>query len=159
MERVEQRYGGRVTRVSVSVDVEAPAEDVWKVVADPRNLPRWDRHIVAVEGVPATGLQKGTTYTTTVRFMGVRGRVTVDVVELDPPRHATMRLKGLVDATVRTTVSPLADGRSRLDHEVEYRFAGGGLGRLAAQALRLTGGPQFALRRGAMAQARQAKRA
>jgi uncharacterized protein YndB with AHSA1/START domain len=155
VERLDQRYGEAVTRAKVSVEVDAPAEEVWKVVSDPRNLPRWDRHIVAVEDVPTDGLKKGSGYSTVLRFMGMKGRVRTEVLELDPPRCARMQLKGIIDAVVETTVTPLGNSRSRLEHEVDYRFGGGAVGALAAQAVRLTGGPHIALRKGTLAQKRQ----
>jgi uncharacterized protein YndB with AHSA1/START domain len=144
-----------MTRTRVEVEVEAPPEEVWKVVADPRNLPRWDRRIARVTGVPANGLKKGSRYTTEVRFMGIRAPVDAEVLEIDPPREALVRLSGIIDATIHTVVTPQDGGRSRLEHEVDYRFKGGALGAMAAQALRLTGGPALALRRGTNAQKEQ----
>jgi uncharacterized protein YndB with AHSA1/START domain len=144
-----------VTRAQVSVDVEAPADKVWRVIADPKNLSRWDRHITRVTGAPRNGLSKGSGYTTEVRFMGVGAKLDAEVLEIDPPRYSKIRLKGLMDATVETSVEPLGDGKSRIRHDVDYRFRGGPIGRMAAQALRLTGGPQHVLRRGALAQKRQ----
>jgi len=146
-----------MSRAHASVEVRASPEDVWKVVANPRNLPRWDRHITNVEGVPPNGLAKGASYSTRVRFMGVGARVDATVLEMEPPHYAKIRLNGLMDATVETTVSPLGNGKSRLEHDVEYRLRGGPLGSMAAQALRMTGGPQLVLRRGTMAQKRQAE--
>jgi uncharacterized protein YndB with AHSA1/START domain len=142
-------------RTRFAVEVDAPPEEVWKVVADPRNLPRWDRHIARVTGVPADGLKKGSRYTTEVRFMGIRAQVEAEVLEIDPPREAVVRLSGLLDATIHTVVTPQDGGRSRLEHEVEYRFRGGALGAMAAQAVRLTGGPALVLRRGSTAQKQQ----
>jgi uncharacterized protein YndB with AHSA1/START domain len=141
----------------VAVDVHAAPEDVWRVIADPRNLPRWDRHITRVDGVPPDGLSKGSRYWTEVRFMGMSARVDAKVLEIEPPHYAKVRLRGLMDATVETTVTPLEDGRSRLEHDVEYDFRGGPLGRLAAKALQVTGGPHIVLRRGTLAQKRQAE--
>jgi uncharacterized protein YndB with AHSA1/START domain len=141
----------------VEVEVRAPAERVWEVVSDPRNLPRWDRHITRVEGVPPDGLSKGTRYSTEVRFMGVPARVDAEVLDIDPPRYAKVRLRGLMDATVESTVTPLGNGRSRLAHVVEYDFRGGPFGKVAARGLRVTGGPHLVLRKGTMAQKRQAE--
>jgi uncharacterized protein YndB with AHSA1/START domain len=144
-----------MTRARVSVDVNATPEDVWKVIANPRNLTRWDRHVTKVEGAPKDGLSKGSEYSTSIRFAGVGARVDAEVLEIHPPRYSKVRLKGLMDATVETTVEPLGNGRSRIHHQVEYQLRGGPLGRMAATALRLTGGPQLALRRGTLAQKRQ----
>jgi uncharacterized protein YndB with AHSA1/START domain len=146
-----------MTLVRTSVEIDAPQERVWEVVADPRNLPRWDRHITTVVGVPEGGLQEGTTYTTDLRLMGLRSRVQATVEEVHPPTLARIRLFGILDATVTTVLTPLDNGRTRLDQAVDYRFRGGPLGIMAARALRLTGGPSLALRRGVLAQKRQAE--
>ena len=152
---VERERTAPVTVVSVAVEVNAPPEAVWAVVSNPRNLPHWDRHIVAVEGIPEDGLGRGVAYTTVMRFMAVRARVRAEVLEWSPPGHSRIRLSGLLDATVDTKVSPLPGGRSRLEHHVDYRFKGGAFGELAARSLRLVGGSQFALRHGTMAQKRE----
>lgn len=155
-----ERYGEAVvTRARVAVDIDAPVERVWEVVSDPRNLPRWDRHIVDVRGVPEGGLVRGSRYETQTRFMGIQAGVDAHVEEIDPPRYARIYLSGLLDAVVTTRVSPIDDHRSRLEQEVEFRFHGGTLGRLAARALQMTGGPYLALRRGVLAQKRQVEEA
>lgn len=144
-----------MTVVSFAVEVDAPPERVWEVVSNPANLPHWDRHIVRVSGLPSDGLHKGARYVTEMRLMAVPGRVDAEVLEWEAPRRATIRLTGLIEATVTSTVEPLGAGRSRLEHTVEYRFRGGTLGDLAAASLRLVGGAQYALRRGALAQKRE----
>ena len=140
--------------VQASVLVEAPPESVWRVVADPRNLPAWDRHIAGVEGVPLNGLREGTEYSVSLRFMGVRATVGDRVVELRAPEYARVQLHGLVDAVVETWVEPVEEERARLRHRVEYRFRGGPLGELVARAVRLLGASSL-LRRGTLAQKRQ----
>jgi carbon monoxide dehydrogenase subunit G len=143
-----------VVTVRVGVDVDAEPEDAWSVVSDPRNLPQWDRHIVAVEGVPPGGLGRGVRYVTVMGFVGMRARVECEVLEWRPPLRAVIRLSGLLDATVSTTLSRIGPNRSRLVHEVDFRLRGGPLGAFAGRSLRLVGGPQLALRRGTLAQKR-----
>jgi carbon monoxide dehydrogenase subunit G len=143
------------THVSFHVDVDATQDRVWAVVADPANLVHWDRHIARVVGVPPSGLDRGVRYAVEMRFMGIHAHVDAEILEWDPPRRATIELAGLLDATVTTTVEPLGDGRSRLEHDVEYRFRGGPFGNLAARSLQLVGGAHFALRHGTLAQKRE----
>src|SRR4051812_41651085 len=153
---VVERYGcAPMTVVRASIDVDAPPERVWKVVSDPRNLPLWDRHIESVEGVPPEGVREGSRYTTVLRLISVHAQVPAEVLELDPPRMGRVRLGGLIDAIVTTRIDPLAGNRSRLEHQVNYRFRGGPLGKLAARSLRMIGGAGLALRHGALAQKRQ----
>lgn len=154
--RLAQRNGdGRVTtRVEVALEIEAPPERVWEVISDPTNLPHWNRHIVRVLGVPESGLAEGVRYVTEMRFMAVRAKVAAIVLAWDPPRRSAIRLFGLLEATIESTVEPLEGGRSRLQHIVEYRFRGP-FGSLAARSLRMVGGAQHALRHGTLAQKRE----
>ena len=143
-----------MTTVEFDVVVDAPPEAVWEVISDPRRLPHWDRHIVRVEGVPAEGLREGIRYKTQMRFFAFRSTIDGEVLEWDPPHRTKIRLTGLLDATVTSTIEPLPGDRCLLEHVVDYRFRGGPLGELAARSLGRVGGAHLALRRGALAQKR-----
>ncbi|MEX2420223.1 MAG: hypothetical protein WD670_00240, partial [Actinomycetota bacterium] len=80
------------------------------------------------------------------------------VVEVDAPHFARLHLHGVLDAVVTTRVTALEDGRSLLEHEVEYAFGAGMLGSFAARGLEALGGAHFVLLRGARAQKRQIER-
>jgi carbon monoxide dehydrogenase subunit G len=144
--------------IQASVEVNAPPEEVWKVVADPRNLSRWDRHIAKVEGVPREGLQEGTRYTTELRVFGARAHVNSEVLELSAPNHAKVRIEGIATGTVETWLEPLVGNRTRLRHRVDFRLKGGPIGQLAARAINVLGAATL-LRRGAEAQKLQAEAA
>lgn len=141
-----------MTLVEFDIVVDAPPEEVWEVISDPRNLPHWNRHIVRVDDVPPEGLREGTRYSTEMRFMAFRTTVDGEVLEWDPPRRSRIRLTGLLDATVTSTVEPLVGDRSLLEHVIDYRFRGGPLGELAARSLARVGGSHLALRHGTLAQ-------
>jgi uncharacterized protein YndB with AHSA1/START domain len=144
----------QLTKVEFDVVVDAPPEAVWEVISDPRRLPYWDRHIVRVEGVPAGGLLEGMRYTTEMRFFAFRSTIDGEVLEWDPPKRSTIRLTGLLEATVTSTIEPLAGDRSLLEHIVDYRFRGGPLGEIAARSLARMGGAHLALRPGSLGQKR-----
>ncbi len=144
--------------LTVQAQVDAAPEHVWAVVADPHNLTRWDRHITGVTGVPPGGLERGTEYTTEVRFMGVKAHVRAEVLDLDSPRYAKVRLHGLLDATIETWLDPVDGDRTTLRHRVDYRFRGGPLGQLGARIVRGLGGAAI-LRRGVESQKTQAEEA
>jgi uncharacterized protein YndB with AHSA1/START domain len=143
-----------VSRIHLWTVVEASPDEVWEVVANPRNLPRWNRHVQNVSGVPDGGLRPGSRYTTEIGAMGLRFHVEAEVKELEAPRHAEVRLHGPVDATVRTWIHAAGRRRSRLEHEVEYHLKGGPLGEAIARVFKLLGGSQL-LRRGLRAQKQQ----
>jgi carbon monoxide dehydrogenase subunit G len=139
--------------VEVSVDIDAPPEQVWKVVADPQNLAQWDRHISVVDGAEGE-LTEGDEYTTELRFMGARARERMKVLELKRGAYSKVHMTGILDGTVETWVEPLDGDRTRLRHRVRYRFKGGPLGELAARAVRIMGASAM-LKHGVQAQKRQ----
>jgi len=142
-----------MTTVEFSVEVQAPPETVWEIASDPRNLPQWDKHIVRVE-VPQDGSRLGATYAVVMGFMGVQTTVRATVLEWEPPWRSCVKLEGLLEATVTTSVASLPFDRSVLRHEVTYRFRGP-LGGFGAAGLNAMGGAQYALRHGVLAQKRE----
>jgi hypothetical protein len=149
----ERKHGSFMTTAECSVEVDAPPEAVWEVTSDPRNLPHWDRHIVAVK-VPSGGLRVGSRYDAVMGFMGVRASVPCEVLEWEPPWRAKIHLGGLLNATVTTSIASLPFERSLLRHEIEYVFRGP-LGSFAAASVNAVGGASYALRRGTLAQKRE----
>jgi hypothetical protein len=150
---VERQRRGSMTTVEFSVEVDAPVETVWEIASDPCNLPQWDKHIERVE-FPDGGMRVGATYDVVMGLVGVRATVHATVLEWEPPWRSCVRLRGLLDATVTTSVASLPFDRSMLRHEVTYRFRGpfGGFG---AAGLNAMGGAQYALRHGVLAQKRE----
>jgi uncharacterized protein YndB with AHSA1/START domain len=142
-----------VTTIEFSVEIDASPERVWQVTSDPMNLPHWDKHIESVD-VPDGGLALGVRYQVMMRFMSLRTAVEAEVLEWEPPWRASIRLSGLLEATVATTIASLPFERSVLRHEITYRFRGpfGGIG---AQSIQALGGSQMALKRGVLAQKRE----
>jgi hypothetical protein len=154
VERLDERQrGGGMTTVEFSVEVEAPPESVWEIASDPRNLPQWDKHIVRVD-TPKSGSRPGAAYDVVMRLMGVQSTVRATVLEWEPPWRSRVKLEGLLEATVTTSVASLPFDRSMLRHEVTYRFRGP-LGGFGAAGLNAMGGAQYALRRGVLAQKRE----
>lgn len=139
-----------MSTVECSVEVDASPERVWELTSDPRNLPHWDRHIVDVR-LPSGGLRDGSRYEVDMRFLAIRTTVRAQVLEWEAPWRARIRLSGLLEATVTTTIASLPRDRSVLRHEIEFTFRGP-LGRFGAASLSAVGGAQMALRRGTLKQ-------
>ena len=148
---VERYREAVVTVVRQSVIVDAPPDEVWRVIADPRNLPRWNSHIRDVFDVPDHELGPGDRYGIELRIMRVPIRIRAEVAEVQPRRYSEVLLSGPVDATVRTYVRPIGTHRTRLEHEVHYRFAGGPLGELVARGVKFLGAGTI-IKRGLKAQ-------
>ena len=141
-----------MTVVEFSVEVDAQAEAVWKVASDPTNLPHWDKHVVRVRP-PQGGMHDGARYEVDMGFLAVQTTVRATVVEWDPPWRSRIRLEGLLEALITTSVASLHD-RSVLRHEIDYRFRGP-LGGFGAMSLNALGGAHLALKRGVLSQRRQ----
>lgn len=142
-----------MSTAEVSVEIDAPPERVWQVVSDPANIPHWERHVVSVR-VPDGGLGEGSTYSVVMSFMGIKVRVRGEILRWEPPAHATIRLRGPLDATIDTSVARLPRQRSVLRHEVTYTFRGP-LGRVVAAGMNAVGGAQLGIRHGILGQKRQ----
>jgi uncharacterized protein YndB with AHSA1/START domain len=137
-----------------SVEIDATPRRVWKVIADPRNIPYWERHVVRVVVDGDDGFGVGSTYSVEMSFMGVGVTVRGEILEWEPPVRASIRLRGPLEATIVTTVASVPRSRSILRHEVTYTFRGP-LGRVVAAALAAVGGAQLGIRRGTLAQKEQ----
>jgi len=144
-----------VSRVRAEVEVDAPPDEVWKVIANPQNMPAWDKRIASVRDIPEGELQEGSEYTTDLRFMGLSTSIRAKVKDIRPPEYALVELTGPpLRATVTTTLSSLNGGRTKLEQDVEYHLRGGPLGRVLGRLLQHLGAGTI-LRRGTLAQKRQ----
>ena len=135
-----------------SVEIDASPERVWEVVSNPANIPHWERHVESVQ-MPDE-LEEDSTYSVVMSFMGVRVRVRGQILRWEPPSHATIRLRGPLEATIETSIARLPRDRSLLRHEVTYQFRGP-LGGLVAAGLNAVGGAQLGIRVGTLGQKRQ----
>jgi uncharacterized protein YndB with AHSA1/START domain len=146
-----------MTIVEFSVEVDAPPQRVWEVASDAGNLPQWDRHVMRVR-LPRDGLAQGVEYEVDMGFMAVQTTVRAKVLEWEPPWRCMIKLDGLIEARITTSVATLPFERSVLRHEVDFRFKGP-LGRFGAASLSMLGGAQMALRHGVLAQKAQIEEA
>lgn len=125
-----------MARIREQVDIDAPPERVWAVVAeDVKNAPKWTTYLDRVDKLDAEPPGKGTRYRYHLDLPGTR--VTLEVeqdVYQKPKRCAGRFIKGPLKGTWTYTYSLRKDGTTRLTYEMEYeltgllRFAGGLLG-------------------------------
>jgi hypothetical protein len=97
-----------------SVDIDAPAEQVWRVVADFSRYPEWNPFIVRASGEQRVGARLAVT----IRAPGVRA-VTFRprVLDVEPGRlirwKGRLWVPGLFDGRHALSVEPLGETRSR----------------------------------------------
>ncbi|GHF40015.1 uncharacterized protein YndB with AHSA1/START domain [Amycolatopsis bartoniae] len=120
--------------ITTTVDVDRPAADVFAYATDPTRFPEWQAGVVGGHMDGTGPARPGTRCSTTRRIGGARRSVTAEVTHVDPPNAWGVRgIDGPVRATVDLTVTPLAEGRSRLTIAVD--FEGHGVGRVLVPLL------------------------
>lgn len=109
--------------VSASIDVDAPAEVVFTILADPRQHSRIDGSgsVRSVEG-PAR-LSQGATFGARMRMFGAPYRITNTVVEFEADRRIAWRHFG--GHRWRYLLEPLPGERTRVTEQFDYsRYTG-----------------------------------
>jgi uncharacterized membrane protein len=125
-----------VARIREQVDIVAPPDRVWAVVAeDVKNAPRWTTYLDRVDKLDDGAPGRGTRYRYYLDLPGTA--VTLEVeqdVYLKPKKCAGRFIKGPLKGTWTYTYAQRKDGSTRLTYEMDYqltgllRFAGGLLG-------------------------------
>jgi uncharacterized membrane protein len=130
-----------VAKIRESVDIDAPVERVWVVVAeDVKNAPRWTSYLETAEKLGDGPPGKGTRYRYVLNLPG-GNKVTLEVeqdVYNKPKKCAGRFIKGPLKGTWSYTYTLRRDGSTRLVYEMDYQLAG--LLRFAGGLL----GPQYA---------------
>jgi len=112
-----------VRRVSATIDIDAPAQDVWDLYADVPGSPDWVpfcEQILYVSGPPGLGQ----VYRERTKLLGIRDVAEWRVIEWDPPRRQVQLStdKGMDARLVIEVepVEPLDAGRSRARQEAIF---------------------------------------
>jgi carbon monoxide dehydrogenase subunit G len=130
-----------VTLVRESVDIDAPPERVWAVVAeDVKNAPKWTSNLDRAEQLDGGPPGKGTRYRYHISLPGGQ-RVLLEVeqdVYNKPTKCAGRFTRGPLNGTWTYIYAGKKDGSTRLTYEMDYEL--GGLLRFAGGLL----GPQYA---------------
>jgi len=120
--------------VSTSIDIDAPPEDVWSVLMDPRRLGDWVTIQCDIQDVPEGELSDGDSFRQTLALAGAKFEVRWTVREIDEPRIAEWSAEGPKGsgARVQYELEP-NDGATRFRYRNDFNLPGGGVGKVAGK--------------------------
>jgi hypothetical protein len=100
--------------LDAQIEIEAPADEVWRVLADFPSYPDWNPFVIRAEGE----MRVGARLTVTIAAHGRKPvTFTPRVLAVEPGRSITWKgqwfLPGLFDGRHSLSVEPLGDDRSR----------------------------------------------
>jgi uncharacterized protein YndB with AHSA1/START domain len=119
------------------VEIAAPPEEVYDLIADPDRLEEWVSIHVALLDSSSDTLQEGSELTQCLRLAGQKFKVRWKVVESDRPRRLVWEGKGPVHSHARVVndLEP-TEGGTRFSYINEYDLPGGRFGKMAGPMVR-----------------------
>jgi proline iminopeptidase len=121
-----QGLGGRIAMAHIAgeITIDAPVDEVFDMVADERNEPRYNPRIVRAEKVSEGSVGRGARFVAEPKGMGSKGEMTLEIVEYDRPR----RLRNLVRSSYMQVDGTLTfegvDGGTRLRWDWDMGLVG-----------------------------------
>src|SRR5512132_1072491 len=90
-----------MAHIAGEVTIDAPADEVFDLVADERNEPRYNPRIVRAEKVSEGPVGRGARFVAEPKGRGAKGEMTLEVLEYDRPhrlqnvvRSSSLRVEG-----------------------------------------------------------------
>ena len=112
--------------LTAAVEVDRPADEVWRLVADYARDPEWRAGVATMAPSTSGPVVEGTTTAEELRMAGRTWDNTGVVTAVEPGRRFTWRTTSGVPASGSRTVVPLPGGRCRVELTVSVT-AGGAL--------------------------------
>src|SRR5690242_9590673 len=110
-------------RFEASAEVRSPPEDVFAVLSDYQQDPRWRAGVISMRPEPPGAAQVGTTTDEVIRFLGITTRTPGQVTQLVEGKLLAWEARGtrLIASGIRR-VEPALDGaRVTLNTEIRLR--------------------------------------
>ena len=113
-----------MARISGEITIDAPVAEVFDLVADERNEPRYNPRIAHAEKLSGGPVGRGTRFVAQPKGMGAKGTMTLEVLEYDRPHrlHNAVR-SSYMQADGRLTFEE-ADGGTRLRWDWDMGLVG-----------------------------------
>lgn len=114
--------------INKSIDIDAPAEQVFAILTDPGRLSEYAPGVTNVEGIRSTEQHIGDSYRATYSALGLHFPMTFTVIEHERPTRRTTRFEGGMKGAWTWTLAPQGMG-THLTTTMEYEMSGGILGK------------------------------
>lgn len=131
-------------KIDRTVTIEAPAQEVYDVVMDPRRLQDWVTIHARLDDAPRGTLKQGSKLTQHLKLAGQTFKVRWTVVENDPCKRVVWEGRGPVFSHARVVYEFDAngDGGTTFSYSNEYDLPGGPLGRIATRTVSKVAGKE-----------------
>jgi carbon monoxide dehydrogenase subunit G len=113
-----------MTHITGEVRIDAPIGDVFDMVADERNEPRYNPRIVRAEKVSEGPVGAGSRFLAQPKGMGTKGEMTSEVLEYDRPRRVRTVVRSSYMRVDGTVALAEVDGATRLRWNWDLRLVG-----------------------------------
>lgn len=113
-----------MARISGEVTIHAPVEEVFDLVADERNEPRYNPRIVHAEKLGSGPVGRGARFVVQPKGMGDRSRMTLEILEFDRPHRLHNVVRSSYMQVDGTLTFEAADGGTRLRWDWDMRLVG-----------------------------------
>ena len=129
-------------KVERTIDIAAPPETVYDLIADPDRLGEWVTIHQYVDGVAPAELVKGAKMTQCLKLAGRNFKVKWKVIESERPNRLVWEGRGPMRSKAKVVNSLTeTDTGTRFSYLNEYALPGGPLGNMAGPVVkRVTGG-------------------
>lgn len=119
-----------MSAIKETIDISRTPEEVFSYVTDPTHLPEWQESAVRVRRLSEEPIAVGSKVSVTRRMGRRETTMTMQVIELDPPRSWHVHgIDGPVRGDVQGRIEPIDGGtHSRLTLAVD--FEGHGIGKV-----------------------------
>jgi uncharacterized protein YndB with AHSA1/START domain len=110
------------------IEIEAPPEDVWPLIADPQRMAAWHEKLLSVKRSAGGPVRLGDRFDATYTMSGRQRPTSVEVIRCQPPVALTLRHR-LVEAGPERFVDESYDliprgNATRLEQTVDFGHAG-----------------------------------
>jgi ribosome-associated toxin RatA of RatAB toxin-antitoxin module len=117
-----------MSQIKRALTIEATADELFDIVEEPTNLPKYVPNVSEVVDVQRTDQRVGDTFRVIYKVLGMTFDERFMTSEYDRPTCIASAFKGGMNGTFRWTFNP--QGRHcTVTVEIDYDVAGGGLGK------------------------------